>query len=203
MKKITMEKMEEHIKEINSIPEQTKKEYRKRILFNMILGIVFIIYTLAIIVGKYYLAEKSFTIIYKVLCINMLAIAIALIENAYKKDESILMLNAVEVLFVAFMTLFSKDILKKEELIKIKIFILGIATYYLIKSFIIYVRAKNKTISKNNDIKEIVKKESKDKLKHIMEEINKQNIVEEAHKEKRKRGRPKGSKNKKGGSKSK
>lgn len=198
MKKNTMEKMEEHIQEINNIPEQTKKEYRTRITLNIVLCIVIILYIASLVIGNQYLPEQSFTIIYKVLCINVLAIAIVLIENAYSKDDSILMLNSIEILAIAFLTLFSINILKKEELMKIKIIILVIALYYLIKSLVIYLRAKNKSIRKNNDIREIVKKESKDKLKPIMEEINRQNKDKELNKGKKKRGRPKGSKNKKG-----
>lgn len=184
MRKSTIEKMEEHINILTEVPENIKKQYRKKLFTNLIFCIIFIIYITGIILGKSMLKEEMFINYYKIASMVSLLIAIILFECAYKKDNGYIALYGIEIFVISLVTLFLKNILKFEIPMWFKISGLYVCIYYLIKCLIIYKREKNIYLRQNNDLQEITKKESQDKLKTIMEQKNKENIDKEKTKKK-------------------
>lgn len=184
MRKSTIEKMEEHIHQVKKIPKDIKKQNRKKIFLNLIVCIIFILYIVAIIIGKSVFQEGTFLICYKIASLATLLATIILFEVAYKIDNGYVALYGIETLVIALITLFSKNILKTGIPNWFKFFGLIILTYYLIKCLIIYKKEKNAYLREQNDLQEIIKKESQDKLKPIMEQKNKENIAIEKSKKK-------------------
>ena len=184
MRKSTVEKMAEHINKVTEIPENEKRKYRKILFTNIIFCIIFIIYITAVIVGKNMLQEEIFIKCYKIASMITLLIAITLFEYSYKKDDGYIALYGIETFAISLFTLFSKNIFRNEISISFKLSGLYICTYYIIKCLIIYIREKNIYLRQNNDLQEITKKESQDKLKPIMEKKNKENLDNEKNKKK-------------------
>lgn len=184
MRKSTIEKMGEHINKVTEVPENIKKQYRKKLFTNLIFCMIFIIYSTAIIIGKSMLQEEMFLKCYKIASMVTLLIAITLFECAYKRDNGYIALYGIETFVISLVTLFSKNILKFGIPIWVKISALYICIYYIIKCLIIYKREKNMYLRKNNDLQEITKKESQDKLKPIMEQKNKENTTKKKIKKK-------------------
>ena len=98
------------------------------------------------------------------LSLGVLLLSIAIFEVAYKKDKMILIVNGLEILVLACITLTSSHI---STIIKLNFqqYVLYLTyaflLYYLLKSIIIYTIEKRKYFDGLSDIHEILKKNRK------------------------------------------
>lgn len=145
----------------NKINEQQKCSLIKNVLINISIAFIMIMYLILIIMGtkniEMLILEKDI----KIITICILAIGIYIMELAYKKDDSNLAINSLEVLCFsgANLCLVYVQKLYFDNLIQIITYIgIVISSYYIIKSIALAIINVRKYKKDNNDIKEIVKK---------------------------------------------
>lgn len=167
MKKNILEKIEKEIKSHHKISKDKKNQILNKIFKNLLIASGIIIYFILLILA-FINIEKQFVIIgYRALSLGALALAIILFEKSYKNDSGSTAVHGIEALVIALITLFLPYIFFKSiHSDRIYVIMVGvyISIYYLLKSIFVYKHEKKKFIKNSNDIKEIVKKESKDKI---------------------------------------
>lgn len=151
------------IKEViqNKVKDNQKQNVVKKVLVNIGIAIVMIVYLLIVMLGT-----KNIDIIVlekdlKILTIGILALGILFLERAYKKDNIQMALFAVEILVFGAINLCLAYVinLNFSNIINIITYIgAAIAVYYIAKSIVIAINNVRKYKKENNDIKEIIKK---------------------------------------------
>ena len=169
--------IEETMKKVISekeMPQEKRNNLRVQIFINFLLAIFIIIYFAILIFGsRNALKEKVIEIFYSFSLIFLLG-AIALFEVAYRKDNGKLAFNGIEMLAVALITLvFPYSVFELSEKYKKYIYfvVAYVATYYIIKSIVMYIMDKRKyKKEKLGDIKEIlepIEQERRESLKKV------------------------------------
>lgn len=163
MKDSVLKKFEK-IKQTRELSKDNKKYIFGRILANSVICIAIFVLILIFKVAACYLTKTTAKIVYDVYSIIFLIFALILLEIVYKKDSSKWMASGLEILILALFTLFSTNIVLKNQNNVINIIILVITIYYNTKIIYIYTTERGKILLASSDIPEIIKKESQDEM---------------------------------------
>ena len=159
-KVIKIEAIKEALKQKKKLPKEESKKINKVLLKNFIIAGLILIYFIFLNLGFINIKSDVYVTDLKVFGMCILLFAVALIENAYKKENGETALYGVEMIVLAIVTI---------GLIYAKLMFSGqyayivvgasyiFLAYYLIKSMIIYIKRKKQYFI--NDMKEIIKEE--------------------------------------------
>lgn len=168
------------------VPKQVSQEILKKILKNLILAIVVMVYFISCNILYTQLEWAQMEMITKAVSGVFLLASIISLEFAYKRDSGTLTMTAIELLVLAIHALFIDHVVTiyqfdfRNYLITSScIFVI----YYVLKSTVIYTRARIKYLKSLSDISEIVKdepvvKEAKKRNEEPIVEIEEQKQVE-------------------------
>lgn len=183
MKKKQLETLEK-LNEERKLDKETKKKIQKKVLKNFLLAVVILLIWESFKFIAINFEKQNATVIFNEVSIGIFLITLFLIEMAYKKDDDSLAITSIEMLFLSIATLLAPYMLISKPKIYTSLIDIYFVLYYAIKNFYIFKNEKRDYLQEKNDIKDIVKKESKDKLvKKQLEKINEEPS-------KKKRGRP-------------
>ena len=189
MKKKDLEKLEEINKSKKLTPE-TKKIIAKKATNNFLVAIDILLLFIVLMFSARNFSKEITMTIYKVTSAVMFMFTLVLFEIAYNNNDDTSFVNALEMLILAIATLLTPYFFITKPNIATSIVGIYFSAYYIIKNLVIYKKEKKLFIRKQDDISEIIKKESQDKYaKKIKEKKEQEKVQEEPVK--RKRGRPK------------
>lgn len=153
--------MGERIKEFNRITTEDKQRRNRKLFLTLFTGALVIFVFIFILMGYENISELNYIVDLKVFSIIAIAVTICIFEHAYKKDSGELAITGIEILLVSFFILSLYYILQYKYfdyqyylLFCMFIFLV----YYLLKTFIIYIRENYKYRKTAQDIKKIVEK---------------------------------------------
>ena len=156
------EDMFQKIANRKKVPKEVSQEIVKKIFKNLILAIVVMIYFIASNILYTQLELDKMEIITKTFSGVFLVASIILLEIAYKKDSGTLTLTAIELLILSIHALFIHHVITIYNF-DFRAYLLTssyvFAIYYVLKSIIIYTRARIKYVKSLSDIPEIIKDE--------------------------------------------
>lgn len=159
-----IKKFDEQYKKSRVIPEDYKKQIRKRIFKNTVVAIIAIVYLILLNVISLHMETIPYIISIKVLSVFFAIISVIYFEICYRKDNGYLFMHGVEFLILATITLFSAYayylfyITYNSILLYI---LIAVIIYYIIKTICTLRFMKKEYYKSQNDIKEIVKKGKK------------------------------------------
>ena len=162
MRKKDLKNIEE-LKKNRSFSKEAEDNVKSLIIGNFAVCVSIIILILTFVMNATLVEQSLAILVYNVSAIVFLIFNIIVFEVAYRKDSGRIGLCGVELLIISIFTLFSPYIFLK---FKYEIFcysLIAISTlYYLCKIILTCKSEKKKYLQEISDIKEIVKKESKD-----------------------------------------
>lgn len=177
--KIAVEKLEEERKS-KKIPKEISQEILKKIFINLIIAIAIMGYFAILNYSYDKINQDNLVNIIEICSGVLLLICLILFEVSYKKDSGTLAITAIEFLVLTFHSLLIIHIITRYEY-QFQFYILTssytIATYYVLKSIILYTKGRREYLKGLSDISEIVKKEEP-----VKKEAKKQNPSEEEKK---------------------
>lgn len=177
--KIAVEKLEEERKS-KKIPKEISQEILKKIFINLIIAIAIMGYFAILNYSYDKINQDNLVNIIEICSGVLLLISLILLEVSYKKDSGTLAITAIEFLVLTFHSLLIIHIITRYEY-QFQFYILTssytIATYYVLKSIILYTKGRKEYLKGLSDISEIVKKEEP-----VKKEAKKQNPSEEEKK---------------------
>ena len=177
--KIAVEKLEEERKS-KKIPKEISQEILKKIFINLIIAIAIMGYFAILNYSYDKINQDNLVNIIEICSGVLLLISLILLEVSYKKDSGTLAITAIEFLVLTFHSLLIIHIITRYEY-QFQFYILTssytVATYYVLKSIILYTKGRREYLKGLSDISEIVKKEEP-----IKKEAKKQNPSEEEKK---------------------
>jgi len=184
MKKKEIEKLDK-LNEEMKLTKEAKEKIAKKVLKNfLILLNILLFFVILLLVGSHLNKEQTL-LVYKTISVCLYVFTLVLFEIAYKKDNDVLAIHSIEILILSLITLINQNtFLEKSNEFVIYLALFATA-YYVVKNLAIYKKEKKDFLREQSDIKDIIKKESQDKI--VQEQIKKN---EEEVKPK-KRGRPK------------
>ena len=149
---IDQEKLDKIKDEIKSTKKKIKenpknKQIKKDIIRNVLIAVVITVYFLFINLGVNAIPATEYVLDLQTLSIFAIIIAIIIFERAYKKDANYLALHGIEMIVVAIETLVILQFYSAESKYFYYVLfgvMLGMVLYYIIKSLVIYIRAKIK-----------------------------------------------------------
>ena len=165
--KITQEnirKFDEHYKKSRIIPEDYKKKIKNRILRNVEIAIIVIIYLILLNILSMHIETIQYILGIKILCVILAVVSVIYFELSYRKDNGYLFMHGVEFLILATITLFTVYAYSLFFITynSILLYILIIVVlFYIIKTTCTLNFMKKEYYKSQNDIKEIVKKGNK------------------------------------------
>lgn len=142
--------------------KEIDKKYINKIYWNILKAVIIVFYFL-ILKANY---ENIVGTGINVLTMIFLFFSIYLFEKAYKKDDGNLALSGIEVLILSTYMLTIEHNLKKFNLETKKYFLIALFTfaiYFVLKSIIIYTKARKEVAENFSDIREIIKKDKPQK----------------------------------------
>ena len=193
-----------HKMEKKKVPKQVSQEILKKIFKNLILAIVVMVYFISCNILYTQLPLEQMETITKVISGVFLLASIIILEFAYKRDSGTLTMTAIELLVLSIHALFIYHIITIYQF-DFRTYLLTssflFAIYYVLKSTIIYTRARIKYLKSLSDISEIVKdepviKEAKKRKEESMTEIEEQKYVEKEEKKQKTKAKKETKKNK-------
>ena len=177
--KIAVEKLEEERKS-KKIPKEISQEILKKIFINLIIAIAIMGYFAILNYSYDKINQDNLVNIIEICSGVLLLICLILFEISYKKDSGTLAITAIEFMVLTFHSLLIIHIITRYEY-QFQFYILTssytIATYYVLKSIILYTKGRREYLKGLSDISEIVKKEEP-----VKKEAKKQNPSEEEKK---------------------
>lgn len=177
--KIAVEKLEEERKS-KKIPKEISQEILKKIFINLIIAIAIMGYFAILNYSYDKINQDNLVNIIEICSGVLLLISLILLEVSYKKDSGTLAITAIEFLVLTFHSLLIIHIITRYEY-QFQFYILTssytVATYYVLKSIILYTKGRREYLKGLSDISEIVKKEEP-----VKKEAKKQNPSEEEKK---------------------
>lgn len=193
MKKKELETLEK-INEERKLNKETKKKIQKKVLKNFLFATGILLFFAILKLLAINLEKQLIILIYKVLSVSVFVVTLILFEVAYKKDNDSLAITSIEMFFLSILTLLTPYTLISRPSIYTSIIGVYFTVYYMVKNFIIYRQEKKEYLKEKNDITQIVKKESQDKI--AQEQLEKIRQEKEENTPKSKRGRPRKTTNK-------
>ena len=177
--KIAVEKLEEERKN-KKIPKEISQEILKKIFINLIIAIAIMGYFAILNYSYDKINQDNLVDIIEICSGVLLLISLILLEVSYKKDSGTFAITAIEFLVLTFHSLLIIHIITRYEY-QFQFYILTssytVATYYVLKSIILYTKGRREYLKGLSDISEIVKKEEP-----VKKEAKKQNPSEEEKK---------------------
>lgn len=173
------------------VPKPVSKEILKKILKNVILAIVVMIYFISFYILYAHIKMGQMELTTKGLSAVFLLASIVLFELAYKRNSGTLTMTAIELLVLSIHALFIHHVITIYQF-DFRTYLLTssymFAIYYLLKSMIIYTRARIQYLKSFSDISEIVKdkpvvKEARKRNEEPIVESEEQKIIENEGKE--------------------
>ncbi len=144
------------------VPKQVSQEILKKIFKNLILAIVVMIYFISCNIVYTQLEWEQMELITKAISGVFLLASIISLEFAYKRDSGTLTMTAIELLVLAVHALFIDHVVTIYQF-DFRTYLVTssymFAIYYVLKSAVIYTRARMKYLKSLSDISEIVKDE--------------------------------------------
>lgn len=155
-------KMVEEITQKRKMTQAVKDELDKKILWNMWLSIIIMLY-FCIADGVYIgVPEAISNVLLKAFAIGFIFVTILVFEIAYRRENGALGIVGIELLVFSIIMLYMPQIFKNLNKGVAQIFALTpffCAVYYLIKSMIDYVKTEENYQKSLSDVKEIVREE--------------------------------------------
>jgi len=157
---IQIEEIKETIKQKKVVPKEQVEKINKLLFRNIVIAVCVIIYFTFLNLGHMNIKGDIYVTDLKVFSMCTLLIAIALIENAYKKDSGEIALYGVEMIVLSLLTvsLIYVNLMLSTRytyIVSAISYIFGI--YYLVKSIIIYIRKRKQYFVE--DMKEMINKD--------------------------------------------
>lgn len=159
-KAIKIEAIKEALKQKKKLPKEESKKINKVLLKNFIIAGLILIYFIFLNLGFINIKSDVYVTDLKVFGMCILLFAVALIENAYKKENGETALYGVEMIVLAIVTIgliYAKLMFSSQYAYIVVGASYIFLAYYLIKSMIIYIKRKKQYFI--NDMKEIIKEE--------------------------------------------
>ena len=155
-------KMVEEITQKRKMTQAVKDELDKKILWNMWLAIMIMLY-FCIADGVYIGAPEAISrMVLKAFAVAFILVTVLVFEIAYRRENSALGIVGIELLVFSVIMLYMPQILKNLNQGMAQIFALTpffCAVYYLVKSMIDYVKTEENYQNNLSDVKEIVREE--------------------------------------------
>lgn len=183
MKKKQLETLEK-INEERKLDKKTKNKIQNKVLKNFLIAVIILLIWESFKFIAINFEKQIAILIFNIVSFCMLLITLLLFEIAYKKDNDSLAITSIEVFLLSIAILLSPYILISKPKLYTSIIDVYFVLYYAVKNFYIFRNEKQEYLKEKNDIKDIIKKESKDEL------AKKQQEKIENEQPKRKRGRP-------------
>lgn len=151
----------------NKVNDNQKQKVVKKVLINIGFAITMIVYLIIVALATKNIEVSVLEKDLKIITLGILVLGIGVLERAYKKDNTQMAINAVEILIFGAINLCMIYAIKinfiklgdfKDIINNITYVGSAIAGYYILKSIIISIRNVKKFKKENNDIKEIIKK---------------------------------------------
>lgn len=153
-------------KEKNPIMEKTKKQ----IILNSIVALLIIISFVGIYVINIKAHDFITSRIWQAVTMLVLGISIVLFEIAYNKDNGLIAITGIEILFYACYILTVEYVTLRFN-ISFKLYILIVSLvffiYYILKMIVIYTRGKKNILNSFSDIADIVKEDEPKKKEAV------------------------------------
>lgn len=149
----------------NKVDKTQRKSVIKDVFINISIALVMAIYLSIIMVISRNLDINVLEKITKIATLTVLFIGLAILEISYKKDNAKIAMNAIEVIVFGTSNLCLIYTIKLyiDNLKSIIGFIIiGVVSYYIIKSILLALLSIRKFKNENNDIKDIVAKKKKE-----------------------------------------
>lgn len=144
------------------VPKQVSQEILKKIFKNLILAIVVMIYFISCNIIYTKLELEQMELITKAIAGVFLLASIIILEFAYKRDSGALTMTAIELLVLSIHALFIYHVITVYQF-DFRTYLVTssyiFAIYYVLKSTVIYTRARIQYLKSLSDISEIVKDE--------------------------------------------
>ena len=149
IKKNELETIKEEIKNNKKQKKSSEKKQSKykELLKNNLIGIVVIVYFLALIIGKNAINTIEYITDLKVFVIIEAILSIIIIERAYKKDTFSIAIHGLEMLILGGSTVLILDLFNRQndKLNLVFAILVGVFTlYYLIKLLVIAIKKDKK-----------------------------------------------------------
>jgi len=143
------------------IPEEElkiRKKYKLDLLICLICAVIIQLY----FVSLHMISPNIFDTYVKISYLVFIIIAVIIFEIAYKKDKNFLIINGIEIIFLAIHTLLigrniSQNNTSGEMYILSTSYVWPI--YYCFKAIVIYTRENKRKLNRILDVSEIVKEE--------------------------------------------
>ena len=151
----------------NKVNDNQKQKVVKKVLINIGFAMAMIVYLIVVALATKNIELSILEKDLKIITLGILVLGIGVLERAYKKDNSQMAINAVEILVFGAINLCMMYAIKinfiklgdfKDVVNGITFIGSVVAGYYILKSIIISVKNVRKFKKENNDIKEIIKK---------------------------------------------
>lgn len=182
----------EKIEKKRKMPKEVSQEIMKKIVHNLLRTIAIMAYFIILNLAYTNMAQERLIGDIKVFATVFMALGIFILEKAYKKDSGQTAITAIEVLCLSIHSLSIMHIITFYKY-DFRLYLLTssyiIDIYYVLKSIIIYTKARKEYLNNLSDISEIVKKEKpvkKEAKKRTDEKEIKQEQEENKTKEKEK-----------------
>ena len=156
-----LQKIQEELEKKHKLPNNTQEKMNRKIQINILVAITIMLYFYFLSLQFINIEQYSFGMNLKAFSMVILIGTIILFELAYKKDDGSYAVFGIESLFLAIMTLlFTYAVVFLSDKFKMILVICSLlyATYYTIKSLIIYIKIKREFNKNICDVKYIVKK---------------------------------------------
>ena len=153
-------KIVEEITEKRKMTQVVKEKLNIRIFKNCLLAIGMILAVSILNAIYIYASETVIAIALKVFPMIFIGVTIFIFEIAYRKDNGILAITAIELLTLSIIFLYTPNIyenLDKKFCLQLACVPLICAFYYVIKSVVIYFVTEKHYQNNLSDVKEIVK----------------------------------------------
>lgn len=163
MEKNVLEDIDD-IKKERKISKEVEKKILKKTIVNGAIGVIIMLLVMAFYIFAKQLTKDVATLIYNTSAIIILALAIAIIEIAYKKDSGKLAITGIEMLVLSVYALFAPFVFIRVSYKYIYGFIALTTIYYTFKIIRVSLLEQEKYTTEISDITDIIKKESKDEF---------------------------------------
>lgn len=161
IKEENIQKFDEEYKKSRIIPEDYKKQIKKRVLKNSIIAAIMIIYLILLNILSLHIETATYILGIRILCVILAIVSIIFFELSYRKDNGYLFLYGAEFLVLATITLFSVyaySIFYITYNNILAVILTIVIIYYIIKTILTIKSMKKQYYKELNDIRDIIKK---------------------------------------------
>lgn len=161
IKEENLQKFDEEYKKSRIIPEDYKKQIKKRVIKNSIIAVIMITYLILLNILSLHIETTTYILGIRILCVILAIVSIVFFELSYRKDNGYLFLYGAEFLVLATITLFSVYAYSIFYVTYNNILagvLAVVIVYYIVKTILTIKSMKKQYYKELNDIRDIVKK---------------------------------------------